>query len=183
MLPLHSSLAIEEQDRVFDTPPEGVRKLIVSTNIAETSVTLDGITWESVLLEGLDLFQGAYGNGVFVAHSGSTSSTFDYAFSTDGIQWTPITAFASTTFLTSLGFHNGNFILRSDNSSYFTSSDGQSWTLNPFWIPEFVAYRKGLWVGFDDGTFYFGSDLNKLFAVPDLTGGATRFAAGWRPAP
>ncbi|KAL4710992.1 hypothetical protein ACJJTC_017957, partial [Scirpophaga incertulas] len=43
VLPLHSGLSLTEQDKVFDYPPEGVRKCIVSTNIAETSVTIDGI--------------------------------------------------------------------------------------------------------------------------------------------
>ncbi|CAH0381764.1 unnamed protein product [Bemisia tabaci] len=43
VLPLHSSLSIADQDKVFDYPPEGMRKCIVSTNIAETSITIDGV--------------------------------------------------------------------------------------------------------------------------------------------
>ena len=43
ILPLHSALSVAEQDKVFDFPPDRVRKCIVSTNIAETSVTIDGI--------------------------------------------------------------------------------------------------------------------------------------------
>ncbi|XP_029161453.1 probable ATP-dependent RNA helicase DHX34 isoform X2 [Nylanderia fulva] len=43
VLPLHSTLSISEQDKVFDYAPEGVRKCIVATNIAETSITIDGI--------------------------------------------------------------------------------------------------------------------------------------------
>ncbi|NXK43497.1 DHX34 helicase, partial [Piprites chloris] len=43
VLPLHGSLPAEQQDKVFHLPPPGVRKCILATNIAETSVTIDGI--------------------------------------------------------------------------------------------------------------------------------------------
>eukprot|EP00897_Mesotaenium_endlicherianum_P006647 jgi/Mesen1/600/ME001074S10752 len=43
ILLLHSALSVEDQDKVFDMPPGGVRKCILSTNIAETSVTIDGV--------------------------------------------------------------------------------------------------------------------------------------------
>jgi len=41
--PLHASLPVEFYQRVFDEPPEGTRKLVVATNIAETSITVPGI--------------------------------------------------------------------------------------------------------------------------------------------
>lgn len=41
---LHSSIASEQQGLVFDVPPEGVRKVVLSTNIAETGVTIPDIT-------------------------------------------------------------------------------------------------------------------------------------------
>jgi pre-mRNA-splicing factor ATP-dependent RNA helicase DHX15/PRP43 len=45
VLPLYSSLPLHTQQMVFDAPPKGTRKCIVSTNIAETSVTIDGIVY------------------------------------------------------------------------------------------------------------------------------------------
>ncbi|GAB6391219.1 MAG: ATP-dependent RNA helicase HrpA [Treponematales bacterium] len=44
LIPLYGRLGKEEQERVFDTAPRGKTKAVVSTNIAETSVTIDGVT-------------------------------------------------------------------------------------------------------------------------------------------
>ncbi len=44
ILPLYSRLSKEEQERVFIPTPQGKHKIVVATNIAETSVTIDGIT-------------------------------------------------------------------------------------------------------------------------------------------
>ncbi|KAI1820970.1 P-loop containing nucleoside triphosphate hydrolase protein [Xylaria intraflava] len=44
-LPLYAGLTTEQQMYVFDTPPENTRKVILATNIAEASVTIDGIVY------------------------------------------------------------------------------------------------------------------------------------------
>ena len=44
-LPLYAGLTSEQQLYVFEPTPENARKVIVSTNIAEASVTIDGIAY------------------------------------------------------------------------------------------------------------------------------------------
>jgi len=42
---LHSSIPVSEQQLIFDPPPTGVRRIILSTNIAETSVTIPDVVY------------------------------------------------------------------------------------------------------------------------------------------
>ena len=44
IVPLYGRLPKEEQEKVFDSAPFGKKKIVISTNIAETSVTINGIT-------------------------------------------------------------------------------------------------------------------------------------------
>lgn len=45
VLPLYSALPPSQQRRVFEKVPSGTRKIVVATNVAETSLTIDGVVY------------------------------------------------------------------------------------------------------------------------------------------
>jgi len=45
ILPCYGALPQDKQQEIFDEAPEGCRKLVVATNIAETSLTIDGVRY------------------------------------------------------------------------------------------------------------------------------------------
>ncbi|OHT15188.1 putative ATP-dependent RNA helicase rha-2 [Tritrichomonas foetus] len=69
-LPLYSLLPQEEQDKVFQPQPEGIRLVVFSTNIAETSVTIPNIKYV------VDL--GLEKSRVFDFANGVISTTVDF---------------------------------------------------------------------------------------------------------
>lgn len=45
ILPIYSQMPADLQAKIFDPAPQGMRKIVVATNIAETSLTVDGIAF------------------------------------------------------------------------------------------------------------------------------------------
>ncbi|KAI5062460.1 hypothetical protein GOP47_0022999 [Adiantum capillus-veneris] len=45
ILPLHGSMPTINQREIFQRPPDGMRKIVVATNIAETSITIDDVVY------------------------------------------------------------------------------------------------------------------------------------------
>ena len=45
ILPIYSSLPSDQQAKIFIPTPKGARKVVLATNIAETSLTIDGIIY------------------------------------------------------------------------------------------------------------------------------------------
>ena len=45
LLPMYSGLSYKKQFKVFSPSPKNKRKIIFATNVAETSITIDGIVY------------------------------------------------------------------------------------------------------------------------------------------
>ncbi|KAJ8303288.1 hypothetical protein KUTeg_019684 [Tegillarca granosa] len=50
VLPMYGSLPASEQMKVFERTPRNTRKMVVATNIAETSITINGIVYKSLVI-------------------------------------------------------------------------------------------------------------------------------------
>ena len=130
----------------------------VSGNTTATisiAVTSDGSTWTARTLPSSQSWNSvAYGNGVFVAISGSHIGSNVAATSPDGTAWTARTLPSSSNWR-SITFGNGLFVAVGHGVVAATSADGITWTARTLPISSnwsSVTYGNGAFVAVGSGT-------------------------------
>ncbi|HNI94881.1 MAG TPA: putative Ig domain-containing protein [Leptospiraceae bacterium] len=122
----------------------------VSLNGALTSP--DGITWTQRTISSINNYSVAYGNGMYVAVTGTSSNAA--ASSPDGINWTSRTLPASQ-YWSSVTYGNGIFVAVGNGSTTAAAStDGINWiakTLPAAQTWKSVAYGNGVFVTVANG--------------------------------
>ena len=143
----------------------GNGKLIVASCYSSTTSIAytedDGESWGSAKLENVELYDMAYGNGIFVGVGKSNI----IAYSPDGLNWTTSTIDFTLQCIT---YNDGKFVGVGDNTDKTSfsaySTDGITWVKigviedGPYAFPKEFIYEKGQYICCYGGTkFIFSS--------------------------
>ena len=132
----------------------GNGKLIVASCCSSTTTKIaytedDGESWGSAKLENVELYDMAYGNGIFVGVGKSNI----IAYSPDGLNWTTSTIDFTLQCIT---YNDGKFVGVGDNTDKTSfsaySTDGITWVKmgviedGPYDFPKEIIYEKGQYI-------------------------------------
>jgi sugar lactone lactonase YvrE len=127
---------------------------------AQILLSINGVDWQLLprLSFGGGLRHVVFGNGAFVALSDSAPSAT--LFSTNGTDWTRGFSADNNTYLPSLAFGNGRFVVSGPGTALI-STDGRSWSqyaLNGGPDPNTVLFGNGLFLGAGGNSVYNSID-------------------------
>jgi hypothetical protein len=148
--------------------------VLSASSLGATST--DGITWRSMALpSSVNWNKVAYGNGIYVASSDSTTVAYSY----NGFQWTATGLESPGGFsqLTPVEFGGGYFIIRGNaSSSYWISADGINWTRRTNFTTNNVATNS---IAYGDGAWVLAGSSASLAFTKDLLNFTYSSHYGW----